>query len=221
MNDGANTPAAPASPPAPAVPPAAAPAAAPAPAPAPAAPAVVPAPAPATPPASENEANLRAEAAHHRIAARTAKEELAEANRLLTEARTLNQQAQTEAQARVTTAEGIASKFKARAIESDIRAAAVAAGVIDMDVIALIPRDGIAMADDGTITGVDTAIANYKQQKPTFFRAAPQPQSMRPPAALNSPPPAGSPPPASVRDMDGKSFGAAKSAAVNSLRYRR
>lgn len=56
-----------------------------------------------------------------------------------------------------------------RYVEAEVKAAAVAAGISDPDLVKLIAKDKIAVGDDFSITGVDETIQEFKATKPHFF----------------------------------------------------
>jgi hypothetical protein len=172
----------------------------------------------------EINANLRVEAAQRRITERDARDRLA-ANE------TEMQRLRTESAARETAAReagtSTANKVKQRALDAELRAAAVTAGLRDPDLLPLIDRTGVAIDDDGNVTGVEAAVTAFKAKKPEFFQApGPAPRagermdvrtgSPAPPA----PPPGGggTPAPADVRTMPKGEYGPAKKAALASLR---
>ncbi len=54
-------------------------------------------------------------------------------------------------------------------VDAELKAAAFAAGLVDIDLVSLIKRDGITIAADGSITGIPEAIAAFKAAKPQYF----------------------------------------------------
>ena len=151
-------------------------------------------------------ADTRAEAAARRVDARTAREE---ADRAREEAARIRQ----EADARVAAAEAAgnqrAERFRQKAIDAELRAAAANAGLVDLDLLPLISREGVAADDDGNVAGVAEAVERFRAAKPTYFRGAEpgptpgprQPVSSGPRAPVPTPAPGGPTPPPSVRDI--------------------
>jgi hypothetical protein len=171
----------------------------------------------------EINANLRVEAAQRRITERDARDRLA-ANE------TEMQRLRTESAARETAAReagtSTANKVKQRAMDAELKAAAVTAGLRDPDLLPLIDRAGITIDDDGNVTGVQAAVDAFKAKKPEFFQApGPAPRaSERVDVRTGSPAPpapqpgARGPAPADVRTMPKDQYGPAKKAALASLR---
>lgn len=67
-------------------------------------------------------------------------------------------------------------KVRTRAINAELRAAAIAAGIMDLDLVSLVDKSKIKVDDDDNIVGVDEAIAALKASKPKFFEAEPEPK---------------------------------------------
>lgn len=108
-------------------------------------------------------------------------------------------------------------------MEAEIKAAALAAGLVDVDLVPLIRRDGVIVAADGSITGIPEAIAAFKTSKPSYFRdgtpATPQgPPAPRAPGAPGAPAANPSPPLANVKDMPKADYEAMKRQTVRDLR---
>lgn len=159
---------------------------------------------------------LNGEAAHYRVTARTAKEELAEAQTALTAAQGQSETARTEAQARVEATQKVADKFKGAAISAELKAAAVAAGIIDLDLIDMIPKASLTIDDEGRVTGVQEAVAAYKVAKPTFFQVAgPAPRAAS--GSLHTPAPNPNPPVKPLRQMTKEEYAAAKAGGLKQL----
>lgn len=59
-----------------------------------------------------------------------------------------------------------------RLVKSEVRAQALAAGLIDKDVLSLMDISEITIDDDGEVTGVDEAIEAFKTSKPYLFKGA-------------------------------------------------
>jgi len=58
---------------------------------------------------------------------------------------------------------------KDRYIDAEMKAAAVAAGITDADLVKLIAKDKIAIGDDFSVTGTEEAVQEFKAKKPHFF----------------------------------------------------
>jgi hypothetical protein len=161
-------------------------------------------------------ANVRAEAAAHRVNERTAKEQVAVAEARIAELTTESTRREEAARAEGVTA---ANTWKGRAMEAELKAAALSAGLVDVDLLPLIKREGIVTAADGSITGIPEAIAAFKAAKPTYFReGAPAPAARA--TGSNTPPPTPNqaPPQSSVKGKPRADYDAQKKAAHNSLR---
>jgi hypothetical protein len=175
----------------------------------------------------EINANLRVEAAQRRITERDARDRL-------TANETEMQRLRTESAAREAAAReagtSTANKVKQRAMDAELKAAAVSAGLRDPDLLPLIDRAGVTIDDDGNVAGVEAAVTAFKAKKPEYFQAAAparQPERVDVRSGNPAPPPPGpgAQPPAgkSVADIprtrEGKAeYGAAKKAALASLR---
>jgi hypothetical protein len=176
-------------------------------------------------------AEVRAEAAHRRIGKREAESRAAALQNELTSIRTEADRRESAARAEGNTR---AEKIKARAVEAEIKAAAVAEGLQDVDLLPLLDRTGVTCDDDGNVSGVAEAVAAFKAKKPDYFRpaAGPAPRpgervDVRANPLRQAPPqpaPGAQPPaPTSVtaipRDRAGRQqYDAAKKAALASLR---
>lgn len=194
-------------PPAPPPPPAPAPTP-PAPPPAPVPPPPAPAP---TPVAHRNPedavAELRAENAHHRIAARTAKEE---AESLRQEVENVKAQTQAQIDAARAPLQQKVEKINQRILDTELRSSALQAGLADIDLLPLLDRSKVTVDDDGNVTGVAEAVADFKKRKPEYFTGGAggnrggQPDNTRrqSPPRNDPPPPADNPPKTNVRDMN-------------------
>lgn len=198
-------------------------------------PAPIPPPAPAPPPApneTPEQARIRElnhESMTHRHAWRAATAELTETRGQLAAAQGQTEQVRREAEQRVQTSQSLVDKYKAAAINSAVAAAAATAGVIDPDVVGLIPRAGITIDDNGNVSGVDAAVTGFKTAKPAFFRgsASPSPSPSPTPGPSPSLVPNASPTPGpvppsatAVNTLDKKAYGDAKTSALRSLRGR-
>ncbi len=168
-------------------------------------------------------ANLRVEAAQRRITERDARDRLAANETEMTRLRTESQQRETAAREAGTST---ANKVKQRAVEAELKAAAAIAGLRDADLLPLIDRTGVAIDDDGNVTGVDAAVTAFKAKKPEYFQpaAAPRPgervdvRSGSPAPPQPPPGPGGTPAPPDVRTMPKGDYNTAKKGALASLR---
>lgn len=179
------------------------PAPAPAP-PAPPAPTVTPAPAGET--LEQAKARLNAEAAAWRIQAQQATTRATELEGQLTNERTASQQRIDET---ARTERARAEALKPKIVDAELKAALANAGVLDPDLVGLVPRNGIAIDENGNATGVKEAVDAFKAAKPQFFRA---PGDATPlPAVRQSGSPAAPPAnpiatPPDARGMDPKAY---------------
>lgn len=147
-------------------------------------PAPAPAPAP-DPPTRRNEADLRAEAAAERIAKKQALEQVMD---LRTKLEELTAQTEAKVTAGVSKITAKLTKIQARVVEAELKVAAQAAGLQDLDLLPLVDRAKILLTDDDEVTGVKEAIEELKVKKPDWFKAA----VITAPATGNPPPlPAG------------------------------
>ena len=114
-------------------------------------------------------AETRAEAAGRRIKNQDMAAELARANEAKEKAeRELTEAKQSQAKADAARL----GKIRSRAIETELRAQAQAAGLRDLDLLALVDKKSIKFSeDDETIEGVTEAIAAFKERKPEYFSA--------------------------------------------------
>lgn len=100
---------------------------------------------------------------------RRAKEAESELEKLRTEQ--LSESEKAIAQARQEARQEALGEANQRVIAAEIRAAAAAAGAIDPDdVVALIDSSGIAVDDDGTVTGTTDAVRALLKAKPHLVR---------------------------------------------------
>jgi hypothetical protein len=120
------------------------------------------------------------------------------------------------------TAAQATSVFKDRTRDAELRAAALGAGLVDLDLLPLIDKTGITVGDDGTVSGITEAIAKFKEKKPTYFGTPGAPPAPTPPRQSGSPvpPPAPGPTPGPtpVGGQSAKDYKASKGAAIASLR---
>lgn len=61
--------------------------------------------------------------------------------------------------------------FNARLIRTELKAKAIAAGILDPDDVKAMDLDGVEVDDEGEVIGVDDVIAAYREKKPHWFRA--------------------------------------------------
>lgn len=59
-----------------------------------------------------------------------------------------------------------------RFIKAEVKAAAIEAGLIDHDLIALIDIAGVKFDEQSNLVGVQEAVNNFKSKKPAFFKQA-------------------------------------------------
>ena len=174
----------------------------------------------------EEIANLRAEAAQQRINARQAREDAEVALASVQEVRDAAARQVEEAEARLAS---VNQKIKNRTAQEALRAQAVAAGIVDEDLLPLIDRAAVAVDDEGNVTGAAEAVAAFKAKKPEFFRTAqqgpsnisgetPRPQRS---GGFNAPAPNPNPPPASVTTLEPAAYNDRKREAAVALSHRR
>jgi hypothetical protein len=161
--------------------------------------------------------DARADAAAARL---TAKEAKAQSDAALAAAKT----AQDEAAAKIATATETANTrvktYEPRIIESELKIAAMQAGLNDLDLLALVKRDGVKLGEDGTVTGVAEAIAAFKESKPSYFGAA---AVVVPPTASGAPgrpAPVVNPPETNLRELPKAEYEARKKASMLKLAKR-
>ena len=136
---------------------------------------------------------IRKEAQRHRLSAKEAKAALAEANRLLAINKEAVGKAASEKVAADLTAakEAVAglekttkelrdqmaeqtTKANQRVIAAELRAAATAVGMVDMDGLKLADLSAVKLNDDGVVEGVDAALTALKAAKPYLFGKPPE-----------------------------------------------
>jgi hypothetical protein len=194
-------------------------------------------PAPAAPPAqpahtksiSDYErdiADARADAAANRISARNATEQVQAAQAQIEQIRQETDRRIAEATTPLTQRQ---TKLLERLSMTELKAEAAKAGLVDMDLLPLIDRSKISVTDDGEVTGVAEAVAQFKQSKPSYFQAATtgQPAPASPPApqplpratgATTPPPnPTQTPPSTDVRGMNRADYAAFKRQEIQRL----
>jgi hypothetical protein len=167
-------------------------------------------------------AEVRAEAAVRRIGKREAE---SRATALQNELATIRADADRREQTARTEGEARTNKVKQRALDAEIRAAAVTAGLRDPDLLPLIDRTGVTIDDDGNVAGVEAAITAFKTKKPEYFQATlPARANERIDVRTGSPAPPAPPPglggnsaPTDVRKMPAADYKAARRAALRSL----
>jgi hypothetical protein len=117
------------------------------------------------------EAELRAEAAANRVARQQAEEAGERTRQQLTEAQAAADRRVQEEAAKYTPK---ITKLQGTLVNAELRAAAAAEGLVDMDLLHLpaLDRSKITVDDDGNVTGVAEALAAFKSAKPNYFRAA-------------------------------------------------
>lgn len=169
-------------------------------------------------------ADVRAEAAQRRITGREAE---SRANTLNAEIATIRAEADRREAAALAAGNTRAERIKGRTIDAELRAAASASGLADMDLLPLMDRAGVTCDDDGNVAGVQAAIDAFKVRKPEYFRAgtptppAPPPVARRTGDPTPPPPPGpGAPAPQAVAAMPKADYKKAQAAALAGLRGR-
>lgn len=77
-------------------------------------------------------------------------------------------------------------EYQTRAMRAEIKVAAQAAGIIDPDLVDLIPKDKITFNDKGEIQGISEAVEAFKAAKPNLF-GTPGAAATTPPAPVVNP----------------------------------
>ena len=164
--------------------------------------------------------DYRAEAAAQRVAKKAAEEAAERLKVDLEKAR-----AETESRIKETEANYATKlqKQQERIKTSELRAAAVASGLRDLDLLPLIKTDGISIDDDGNVTGIEEAIKAFKESKPIYFADSSSSTSTTTSTSTTGskkPTPSADavPPKVDVRKLDKKEYEAAKRAALSKLR---
>lgn len=169
-------------------------------------------------------ADTRAEAAAYRIDARTSNERQTALQAELAQAREQGTVREQEIQRNADTH---VQNERLLRIDAELKAAAVSAGLVDPDLLPLIPKAGIKVDANGNITGLSEAIATFKTSKPAYFRdvaAPPLPPPVNTGLRTPPPPPGSVPPVTSVMDIprntpEGKrAYAEAKRAGLAGLR---
>jgi hypothetical protein len=162
-------------------------------------------------PRTDTIADVRAEAASYRIAARTAREEADEANRQLEAMRATIENEKTKVTAPLQTK---MARLQQRMIDATLASKMVAAGLVDPDLVALASKmpdaPKLALDDNDEVQGVDDMVEKFKKWKPDYFRKAgeapkqQEQQQKAPPkqtSAGGEPTPSGQQPSLDVRKM--------------------
>ncbi|MCM8735999.1 phage scaffolding protein [Azospirillum sp. A1-3] len=181
---------------------------------------IPPAPQPPAPPAPqlppepqtfsrEYVSELRGENKTWRLKAQAAEEAAAkakaDADAATAAAKAAEEKAQADAAAARTAAEQAAND---RIIRAELKAAAIKAGMVDLDGLKLADLSAVKLDDTGNVTGADEMLAALKESKPYLF-SAPQPHSSNP----TPPPPAPKPGDKKLaKDMTPEEFQAARRA---------
>jgi cell wall-associated NlpC family hydrolase len=162
----------------------------------PVAPSPAPAPAPAQSFSAEYVKELREEAKGWRLKHEAA---IREAD----EHKTAAQRASEEANAKIAQATTAAEQ---RIVRAELKAAALKAGMVDLDGLKLADLSSVKLAEDGSVEGADALMASLKEAKPYLFGAT---NSSSTPGAKPAPKPAE---PKSAKDMDADEYRKAKAA---------
>ena len=182
-------------------------------------PASSPAPAPSAAPSEApksgrpSEADLRAELAAMRIAERTAREAAENAKSELQRAK---DESEKLIQTQTDTLKKTASTLEVRVVESELKAAAIAAGIRDLDLLGtkLLDRSGIKLDESGNVVGVEEALTKFKESKPEWFKDAASSEPPKSAAPAKKPGSSEPPPqPAKTEKVDVRKMSAAEYAA--------
>lgn len=141
-----------------------------------------------TPPAGSNDDNkehfsreyvkeLREENKNWRLKASTLEQESATH-------KTAAEKAAQESEARVKAAETAAND---RILRSELKAAALKAGMIDLDGLKLADLSKVSLKDDGTVDGADAMLEEMKKSKPYLFGSTQNSSNPNKPPASNPP----------------------------------
>ena len=178
-------------------------------------------------------ADVRAEAASYRIAARQAREQAEDAQRAL---EALRAQHETEKASVTKPLQTKVERLQQRMIDATVTSKMVAAGLVDPDLVALASKmpdaPKLVLDDNDEVQGVDEMVEKFKKWKPDYFKKAepgsgrqqtPTPTPTPTPAPTSTsggrePPPSGSQPVTDVRKMDKKQYAEWKSAQMATLR---
>jgi hypothetical protein len=164
----------------------------------PAVPAPAPAPAPAQSFSAEYVKELREEnktwRLKHEASAREADEH-----------KTAAQTAAAAADAKIAEASTAANQ---RIIRAELKAAALKAGMVDLDGLKLADLSTVKLAEDGSVEGADALMTSLKESKPYLFGT---PNSSSAPGPKPAPKPAEA---KSAKDMTAEEYAAARAAAL-------
>jgi hypothetical protein len=133
-------------------------------------------------------AGLRAEAAANRVEARQNADRAAAAEEA---ARVAREQGAANVTAERTAAQERIAKANKRLITAEVKAAALSAGLQDLDLLPLCDMASVTADDEGNVAGAAEAVARWKAAKPSFFQpgAAPAPRPTGDPAPNPNPNP--------------------------------
>ena len=176
-------------------------------------------------------ADVRAEAAAHRIAARQHREQAEDLQRQLD---ALRGTIETEKTNVVKPLSAKVERLQQRMIDATLTSKMVAAGLVDPDLVALAQKmpdaPKLTLSDDDEVQGVDDLVEKFKKWKPDYFRAAgsappapkgaapaAQPKVAQPTGGGQEPPASGNTPVTDVRKMDKEQYKAWKSAELRKL----
>lgn len=117
----------------------------------------------------QTESELRAEAAANRVARQQAEEAAERTRRELAAAQAAADQRVQDEAAKYTPK---ITKLQGTLVNAELKAAAAAAGLVDMDLLHLpaLDRTKISVDEDGNVTGVQEALDAFKAAKPDYFR---------------------------------------------------
>jgi hypothetical protein len=117
--------------------------------------------------------------------------------------KTAAEKAAQESEAKVKAAETAAND---RILRSELKAAALKAGMIDLDGLKLADLSKVTLKDDGTVDGADTMLEEMKKSKPYLFGSTQN-------SSNPSKPPASNPPSAkNAKEMTAEEYAAARKA---------
>lgn len=176
-------------------------------------------------------ADVRAEAAAHRIAARQHREQAEDLQRQLDALRSTIEGEKTKVVQPLTTK---VERLQQRMIDATLTSKMVAAGLVDPDLVALATKmpdaPKLTLSDDDEVQGVDDLVEKFKKWKPDYFRAAgsappapkgttpaAQPKVAQPTGGGQEPPASGNTPVTDVRKMDKDAYKAWKQAELRKL----
>lgn len=172
-------------------------------------------------------ADVRAEAASYRIAARQAREQAEDAQRQL---ENLRAQHETDKVKVTQPLQTKVERLQQKMIDATLASRMVAAGLVDPDLVALASKmpdaPKLTLSDDDEVQGVDDMVEKFKKWKPDYFKKAgdtpaPRQQQVAPPRTTGSggePPPASNQPVTDVRKMDKVTYAKWKSDQLAGMR---